>query len=329
MPGPYREKIFGIAIKIEAVPGVDALPGVADAIRVVGIPTLKWDYYETGLRPDVVTGQLGQAGRTIPAGRYGTIDIVLELRGAGAAYSALVVPECDPVLRMGAMDATLVDGVSWTYTTVDEGGETGTMYCWGAGKLYKLVGCVATLKFSAEAARRGMVAATITGRMVSDPVEAALAALQFSSVLPPLFHTSVASIGDWASDDAVDPLVLKSIAVDLGNVVTDRPSAGAADGLAGYFVSDRSASQELVVEVPALATFDPSAMSKAVGAALPLTQYQIGQTAFNRALIQTGRMQLVSPDLAAINAINTMTLKGTLQIGDAPDTGRELNLVFN
>lgn len=333
MAGPYRERIFGVALKIQPTPGTDAVPTGANALRIVGIASLKWDYMEPGTRDDVVTGQLGLTERTDAAGRWGSLDVVLEAKGAGAAYATgTVEPEADVLLRIAGLTRTFTVGAgteSVLYTTADAGFEIASCYCWSAGKLFKLIDCVATLKLSAEAAKRGFWNATITGLMRADPSEVALPALTFSSVKPPLFHTSVATIGTWSSAAGSDPLVLKSMTADLQNTVVDRPSAGATDGHAGYLIADRKARLEMEVEVPAIATFDPFALSKATGSALPLVVAQIGQVQYNRVKIQTGRWQLERPEIGANKSINTAKLAGGLVIGAAPTSNREINFLFD
>jgi hypothetical protein len=72
MPGPYRERIYGVAVKIEATSGVDAVPDPAvDAVQTVGIPYLEMDYLEPGTRDDVQNGTLINADRKTAAGRFG------------------------------------------------------------------------------------------------------------------------------------------------------------------------------------------------------------------------------------------------------------------
>lgn len=329
----YREKIFGIAMRIETTPLTDSVPGVGDAVRVVGIPTLKWGFLEPGVRDDVITGQLGAAARTNPAARWGSIDVSLEAKGAGAAYAVgVTVPECDVTLRIGGMGRTFTAGAgteSILYSTLDQPTETATLYCWGGGKLFKLVGCVATLKYSADAAKRGMFAATITGVMTSDPAEVALPSLTYQATLPPLFHTAAATIGAWSSASGSEPLVLKSMSIDFNNTVVDRPSAGAVDGHAGYLVADRKVRLEETVELPAIATFDVFAAAKATGTGLPLTTSQLGTVQYNRMKIQTGRWQLEAPDQAADKSIVTAKLAGNLLIGSAPTSNREINFLFD
>jgi hypothetical protein len=329
---PRPERIFGVLAKIESVPLTDAAPTGVDALRPVGIPLLKMGFLEPGLRDDVVTGQLGAAERAIPAGRWGTIDITLEVRGAGAAYSATVVPEADVLLRICGMGKTLNatgGSESIRYTTLDTGAETATVWCYSRNKLFKLVGCVATMRLSAEAAKRGLMTFTITGKMVADPTEASLIALSPLATIPPLFHTVATTIGSWTSASGTDPLVLKSLGLDLGNTVTDRASAGAADGLAGYFVSDRKVRQEMTVETPNLAQFDLYAATKLTGASNPLSTWQIGQLQYNRMLAETGRWALEAPDPGSVGALSTEKLSGNLIIGAAPTSLRELNLTFS
>src|SRR4051812_17568986 len=123
-----RFRVYGLLVKVEPVSGTDAAPDPAtNAIRTVGIPALKVDYLESGDRSDVESGTLGTVDRAQPAGRFGTIDVSVEVRGAGAAYAAGVRPECDALLRMAGFSAT-VDATGGaekvTYTTLDDAMET-------------------------------------------------------------------------------------------------------------------------------------------------------------------------------------------------------------
>jgi hypothetical protein len=325
---PYRERIFGVAAKIEATSGTDSVPTAAtDAIRVVGIPHITIDFLESGERDDVQTGQLGRVDRTAPAGRYGRIDLQVEVKGGGAAGAA---PEYDVLMRISGHSKTVSAGVSVLYSTLDDNMETATLYLWGeGGKLFKLVGCVATLRMTAEAAKRGYKTFSVTGKMASDPADQVLPALTFNATLPPLFQAGAANIGSWSSASGSEPLVLKSIEVDEQIPVADRASAGAADGLVGYLITDRAVRQTMVVEVPALATFDPYSVAKAAGGTGPTTAYQIGTAVGNRCKVQTGRWSLKAPRGGAINGISTVTLEGGLGIGSAPTSNREINYLYD
>lgn len=322
----YRERVYGLLVKIEATSGTDAVPDPAvNAVQTVGIPTFTPTYLEPGTRDDVQNGTLITTDRAPAAGRYVKFDVTLELRGGGTAGST---PECDALLRMSGMSVVTSAGVSVLYTTIDSGMETGTCYAYTGGKLFKLVGCVATMKLSADAAKRGLLTFGVTGKLATDPTEVALPALTFTTVIPPLFHSATASIGSWLST-ATDPLVIKSASIDLANTVADRPSAGATDGLISFSVTDRKTAQSMTIEVPQLATFDAYTMSKTVGTSMPVSAWQIGTVSGNRGKIATGKWSLVAPKPGADKSINTFGLDGTLGTGASGAATRELALLFD
>lgn len=327
-----REKVYGVLAKIESTSGTDAVPVAGtDGVRLANVPTLTFGYLEAGLRDDMQTGRLGAIERAIPAGRHASLDVVLELKGAGAAYSASVVPEADVLWRMAGMARTLDTTLSnefVRYTTLDAGMETGTLYCYTANKLVKLVGCVASPKLVGEALKRGFVTFTVTGRVAEDPTEVALPAITLSTVAPPLFHTGATSIGAWTQASG-SPLVLRRAELDFGTQISDRPSAGATDGLIGYLITDRRIRQNMVVETVPLATFDPFAMSKASGAGLPTTAYQFGTVQYNRAKVVTGRWALEAPGDGADRGLKTWPLQGNLVMGTEAITGRELYIRYD
>lgn len=328
-----RYRVYGLTAKIEAVSGTDSVPTGANAIRTVGVPQLKLAYLEGGDRQDVQAGVLGAVDRAEPAGRYGELEVTLEVKGAGAAYAAGVRPECDVFLRMAGHSST-VDATGGaekvTYYTLDEGMETATVYCYTGRKLVKLIGCVATLKMSAEANKRGMMTFGIVGRVASDPTESALPVLTPNGTIPPLMKGSAAAIGAWNTGSA-DPLVLRKVDVDMGVKTSARPSAGATDGHAGYVVTDRIVRQSMDVEVVPLATFDPFAMSKAVPANLPAaTSWQIGNNQYNRMKVVTGRWALEAPNGPNdSDGIATWGLTGLLVQGTAATSNREINITFD
>lgn len=322
----YRERVYGVLVKIETTSGTDAVPDPAvNAVAPSGVPTITVDYLEQGLRDDMQNGTLITPDRAEAAGRFGTLELKVEIRGGGTAGST---PEADALLRMSGLSVTTSAGVSKTYTTLDTGTETATVYCYGGGKLFKLVGASASLKVDAEAAKRGFMTFSIKGKLGADPTETALPALTFSTVSPPLFHSAATSIGAWTSASA-EAMQLLTVAIDTGTVVTELPSAGAADGLVGFVVSDRKSTQTMTVRTPAIATFDPYTLSKTAGSATPVTAWQLGTVAGNRCKVATGKWAIKAPKLGAANSVNTYALDGTLGTGAAGATTRELVFLYD
>jgi hypothetical protein len=324
--GLYRERVYGLLVKLEATSGTDAVPtGAANAIQTVGAPTITVDYLEQGLRNDVINGILISADRAAAAGRFAKIEnITLEVRGSGVAGTE---PESYPLIRAAGFALTTVPGVSNQYTTIDTGMETATAYAYAAGKLFKLVGCVATFELSAEATKRGFLKFSLTGRLAADPSETALPALTLSSVNPPLFHSITTAIGSWNSASG-EPMQLLSVGIKGNETIAALPSAGATDGHAGYLLSDRKMAQTMKIRTPALASFDPYALSKADGTTMPSTSHQIGTVVGNRLKVATGRWSLVAPKISTQDSVFAYDLDGTLGIG-AGTTGREISLLFD
>lgn len=329
----FREKVMAVLAKIEVTSGTDSVPtGAANAVRLVGIPDITYGYLEPGLRDDVVFGMLGVIARTAPAGRYGAFDVTLELRGAGAAYSASLAPESDVFWRMSGFGRTTNFGAgveSIQYQTLDTGMETATVYVYTANKLIRLIGCVAKPKLVAEANKRGFITFSVVGKIAVDPTEVAVPALTFNATIPPLFHSAATSIGTWTEATAGFPLVVRRAELDFQTDSTDRPSAGATDGLIGFVITDRKPRQTMVVEVPSLATFDAFAMSKATGTGLPSSAWQVGTVQYNRAKVTTGRWALEAPKISGDRAINVYTLAGNLEQGTEGVSLREMNIKFD
>lgn len=339
----YRERLFAVLVKIEPQSGTDAAPtAAANAVRAVGIPVLQVNDLESGDRSDAQTGQLGgMPDRAAPAGTYCTFDLTLEVKGAGLAYADDVRPEADALLRASALGAT-VDATAGaekvTYSTIDAGFETATVYGYTAGgKLFKLIGCVATLKAAFEAAKRSYLTFGITGKLKEAPTEAAVPAVVFDPaaaaaeivLVPPLFQGQQVAIGAWNSGAAGDPLMLAKVDLDFGNQVAELPGAGAADGLHGHAITDRKVQQTMNFNAPALATLDVFALSKADSAAAPVTSYQSGGAKYNRMKVVTGRWQFGRPKVSSVKGIINYALAGGFTMGTEPVSGREIALIFD
>lgn len=332
----FRERVYGVLAKIETTSGTDAVPtGAANAVRVIGVPVATVDYLETAMRDDVIFGGLGVLDRTAPAARFVKVDLTLEAKGAGAAYSASVKPESDAFWRASGFSVTtdFTGGAEfYRYQTIDTGMETMTLYLYTANKLLKVVGCVAAPKFNVDALKRGFMTFSCTGKLVADPTEVAVPALTFNAALPPLMHTVATSIGAW-TEASGDPLVMRTVGIDFGTEVQDRPSAGATDGLIGFIITNRKPRQTMTVEIPTLTAFDAFAMSKAVGAAQPASAWQIGQSGapgiYNRVKVVTGRWALEAPGIGSDKGLNTYNLAGNLVANTEAITGREAYIRFD
>lgn len=333
MAGPYREKVFAVAAKIETTSGTDSVPTLAaNAVRVVGVPTVTIDDLEKGDRDDVVWGGLGAIAKAPPAGSFVKVDLVLEVMGAGAAYSATVRPPCDVFLRGGGLSATVTatpGSEKVVYTTLDQGMETFSLYLWTQSDvLVKAIGCVAAPKLDAEMAKRGMLTVSVTGKLAGI-ASTALTTPTVNQTIPPLFHSSTANIGAWTSTDASEPLVVKKVGLDFGTTVVDRGSAGATDGLIGYLITDRLVSHAMTMERVSMAKFDPDAIAKAATYPDQKCAWQIGTAQYNRLKVATGTWMFGRPARSSANGLLTWDLAGRLLAGSETASSREIQLTFD
>jgi hypothetical protein len=334
MAAPFRPKILALAMKIESPSGTDSVPTLAaNALSLVGVPSLNLNYLETGVRDDVITGVLGTVDRAAPAGRNVSFDMTLEVKGYGAAYSAANKPESDVPLRAsGRAAASVLTGgsESWTYLTLDDAMETASAYCWTANKLFKLVGCVCTLKFAAVVNQRAFFTFNVRGKLSTDPATTAFSAPTLNQTVPPIFNGAAANIGLWTTAVG-EPLVIRSVSFDDQASVTERPSAGATDGLIGWIINDRKPRLQMDVEQVSLATFDPYAASKqnSSGAIDTKPVFQIGSAQYNRMKFFGGRWALEAPGHGDVNNLSGWNLNGALVLGTEAVGLRESRIVFD
>lgn len=331
-----RHRIVGVAVKIEATEGTDSVPSwAADAVRPIGIPVLTLGYLDEGDRSDEQHGGMGVIGAAQATGRFGQFDLTLAAKGAGADYSvATNRPEWDVLLRGAGLSVVSSGGAGagvLTYTTLDAGAfETFTAYLISdESKLFKLVGCVAAPKFSVEAGKRGAFTFTVVGRMVSDPTEVALGAQTLNNTVPPPFVGQSCAIGAFTSASG---LVLRKLDLDFGTAHTARASGGAADGHAGYAITDRKPDLTIELEQVALATFDPYALSKQAqpGGTDTGVTFQLGGTQFNRVKFTLGQWAFRAPQHGENSGLATWSLKGPVlarSIAAGAGAGREIAIV--
>jgi hypothetical protein len=333
--GAFRPRVLAVAVKIETTSGTDSVPTLAaNAVSLIGVPTIGMAYLEAGKRGDVVTGVLGNVDRAAPAGRHVSIDLKLEVKGFGAAYSAVNLPEIDALLRgSGLLHTVVVTGgsESVTYVTLDDQMETFTLYAWTANKLWKLVGCVAKPKLTGTALQRGIWDFNVIGKLVTDPATTAFSAPTLNQTVPPLFHSGAAQIGAAFTTAVAEPLIIKTTELDFGTTVSERSSAGATDGIIGWTISDRNARQKMTIEQVTLATFDPYAASKqnSSGAIDTKAQYQWGNAQYNRLKVFTGRWAIEAPTHPDVNNLSGWDLQGDLVLGTEPVGLRELRLLYD
>jgi hypothetical protein len=325
----FRYRVSAIAAKIEAVSGTDAVPTLAlNAINFIGLPPeLVIAYLETGDRSDVVYGGMGgEVARSAPAGRYGTLKVRMEAKGNNLGYNETGVQfaEVDALLRAAGFD-----NVSGVYSSLDDALETCSVYCWTAGKVFKLAGCVVSrVRLSATMNQRAFWEFEIQGVMAADPATLAMGAVTLSNIIPPIFANSAVVIGAL---NYAGGLNVKSFAYERTGTVATRGAAGAVDGIVGFAITNAKTRLTMTIEQVALATLDPYTRSRDPGAAPGVTlagSLLIGGVALNKILLEWGWWMLDPPGNADNDGLADWTLAGDLVANSLVANGRESRISF-
>ena len=289
---PTSILLEGLAAKVESTYGTDATPDPAsDAIRVA-------DRLWTGVRPvyafpntreDVATSGLIEAPPGLPAGRLVETDVVVELTGAGAAYSSAtpVRPPVDPLLVAAGLGRTHTDtggSESVAYSPADTGHASATIYIWAGGKLFKLVGCRTSIVWPGPAGGQGRLNIRIQGFMVSDPTEVALPAFTYVNQLAPVAKGMGIALDAWALPN------VREFEFDLGAEVQRLDDANAAEAIEGFFITRFRPTYRLSARTVALGTFDPYAHQKN-RTVVTITQ-TLGSTQYNQVKLNSSEARL-------------------------------------
>ena len=275
-----------VAAKIETSYGIDAVPTGTEAVGVFDFspPDITGDLIERDLYKNNNSLSPIVIGKKIVEGSF-----KMEVKGAGAVYSAIVKPEIDPILRAAGFSSTLDDGTpgaeKYTYAPVSSGYESMTLYIWVGGILHKIPGCHASVKLLAEAGKRAVFNVTYKGLFVA-PVDMPIISPTLSSVLPPIVENAGLSLGAYANG------IYTKFELDVGVEIKERLDVNSPEGLWGVQIRGRKPS----------ASIDPLAVTEATKPfwdnwkngtqeALSIT---IGSTLYNRIVVSAPAVQMSS-----------------------------------
>lgn len=304
-----RERLDGLTAKVETVYRTDAVPvagtdGVQLDERMWG--SIEIDFLEENERPNAHVGRLSSGTAGPPCGRFGHVTVTGALKGASVAYAAGVTPEMLVLLRgcsHSAAVTTTAGSEKWVCTPSDTAQDSLTLYCYAAGKLFKLVGCRGKLSMDFDAAKIGMFKMEFWGLVLSI-TDVSLPALTYPrlAVIPPAVASSTMLL------NAVG-LPYKSFKFDQGATIAAAPRGNAVDGHAGYEVTEFNPTATAVVDSPTLATFDPYALG---AAASPFAwSITLGTSQYNKVTIAGANAQMGKTGHEADSgyAMNSLPLK--------------------
>ena len=237
-----NHKRLAILAKIEGTYGDDATPTGADSLIASNVAFTPMEGEEVSR--DLILPHLGNQG-VVLAGLYATLEFDIELAGAGAAGD---VPRYGSLLRICGMAETVTAGQDVTYSIVEDGVESGSVYFIQDGVRHVMLGCRGNVSFNLTPKGIPQMRFRLMGLLgtISDVANVPNAAAP--SLIVPLVVSEAntnMTLHGWNT-------VAESVTCDLGNVITPRFLIG--DEVMA--ITDRNVTGTTVVEARLMAEVD-------------------------------------------------------------------------
>ncbi len=239
MPRLFRK--VAILSKIETVYGTNSAPAAINAIVGKNVSFTPLEAEEVSR--DLMLPYLGTQG-VILTGKHARIEFDVELAGAGAAGT---VPKYGSLLRACAFAETVAAGVSVTYSIIETGVESVTLFFEVDGVRHILLGTRGTFAINVAPKAIPSYRFSMTG-LLGTITDQALTATTMAGWTTPVEASSAnttLSLHGWSS-------ITESLSITLGNDVVPRFLIGSES----VSISDRKTVGQAVVEATSLATID-------------------------------------------------------------------------
>jgi hypothetical protein len=313
MPVPaLLNQVAGYMAKVEAVYGTaETLTAGSDGIYPYmgdGLPAAPTELeylFDGNIGRDVST--LFPALSVAPNGRGRKMDFPVLFKGAGTAYSAIVLPprEVDLLLQASGFDRTYSTTHTYTPTAAGTTYKSLTVGHYAQGKAHIMAGALADWSFDFNDLGVPTHSFALQG-IGAVPTTLSLPTItyQYPTIIPPVAAGAVVSIGSWVAPD------VKGGSFKLGrNIGNARARITAAGGHLGFVPGSMRPEITLMVEQTALVGspfhttggIAPDALREA---ATPITvSVRFGSSATNRYTVTLNNAQLVMAKPAADDAI--------------------------
>ena len=278
-----------IVAKIETTEGVAETLAAADGGILAINPTVD-ENPETIKRDGIVSASMSQFS-DLTGKKPAKLTFSVEIKGAGAAYSASVKPALSPYLRACGFAETITTTVGLekaSYQPASTGLPSLTMACYEDGMIKKLIGCRGKVKFSAQSG--GIVKADFEFMGVRDSViDGSLLAPTYESTIPPVLLNTPVTL------DSYTPKI-QGFGIDVNNPISVMEDITKAQGLyAAVITGTREVTGTLDPEMALVAAYDFHGKRDSKSA-IALTIGKIGNVQYNR-------FKFTAPKMT-INAVN-------------------------
>lgn len=227
--------------KIEAVYGTDVGPAVADAIVASNITFTPLQAQEE--MRDLLLPYLGNQGAILTE-EHGQIEFDVEIAGAGAAGD---VPKYGSLLRVCGLAETVTADTDVTYSIIEDGVESGTIYFNVDGVQHIFVGARANLQPNFTSSKIPKFRFRLTGLLgtVTDVALPTVTKAGWTTPVAVSKANTTLSLHGWSA-------IAQSLSLDLGNTLTPRFLIGEES----VRITDRKSTGTTVVDAKSMATIN-------------------------------------------------------------------------
>jgi hypothetical protein len=214
-------------------------------------------------------------------------DLEMPIRGAGAEYSASVLPEVDRVLKMigHARTDDFVAPTSVIYAPRSTGFESHTYYTIQEfGQAYEVVGAFATGRMTFARGQPGIAACSLRGKFEAQSDLAVVTPSIATTPQYPKFADAALTLNAVA-------IRIQQLVFDLGVVLAPRTFQNDAKTVEGVFIAGRNPIVTLDAEITTKAAFDWFGLMEA-GTLMNLT-WRLGTVALNKMTITAPKAQII------------------------------------
>lgn len=239
MPRLIRK--IAILNKIETTYGVSSVPAAINAI--IGTDASFTPLEAEEVSRDLLFPYMGNMG-VILTGKHAKLEFDVEVAGAGAAGT---VPKYGSLLRICGFAETVAAGVSVTYSIIETGVESSSLFFEIDGVRHIMLGCRGNMSINVTPKGIPKYRFSLTGLLgtITDQAVTATSLTGWTTPVEASSANTTMTLHGWSS-------IAESLSIDLGNTVTPRFLIGSES----VIITDRKTTGQAVVEATSLATMD-------------------------------------------------------------------------
>ncbi len=261
MNNPKKVKIYGMTGVQEVSYGAGGAPSLAtDGIRLAEPAVGSIEYFYSGERSrDPATG--GPSPLVPKAGKSVTMDAQVELRGAGAPYSASVLPpDFDVLAQACGMELTLDATVGLEKAIYTPGDPiSAAIHAYTIQEIWRTKGVLGTMGFELSGPAVGIATAALSGFfdgvIVDDAVPDA-PDIVYVAQQPPAALGATVTVGNLVVGPTSN-VALRAVRFSQNLEITSRNDLGSPDGLIGFVDGIFAPTLELEIEAHSLSVTPP------------------------------------------------------------------------